>query len=416
MDELPGEREVARRPSERKALVEYIAASVGEQETDWLEWKRGYDLTTPKGRASTAKHLLGFANRMPQDAARHAGGHGYLLLGVEPGDLHGVDVHDSADIENWLRPYVGDAVRYDLAYVAAGEVHVLFFVVDPPSWGDPIHPLRKAFTADSKSMPDGVVYVRKPGKTEVAGSADIDRLVQRARRHELRLSLDVRARHSLTAPAMTDFTQAACAIYIRDRRAALMTDVPADAEIGYSYSTLSESRSPSAFEREIHRWADTTERIWPRFAAARNVATDPQWLHFEVVNDSDENYASVRVEVTLPFAGARVLPTDEDVWEQVGIAKEPAPWGGEHQRRMEELVPSPALGPTFDAVELSADVTRVGFLPIHVRPRSTHPVGGVVLMLGPDNAGDEFEVSWRVTSTSVRGDDAGTVTVVIAAG
>ena len=35
------------------------------QEKDWVEWKVGYDLTKNPGRASVAKHLIGFANRDP---------------------------------------------------------------------------------------------------------------------------------------------------------------------------------------------------------------------------------------------------------------------------------------------------------------------------------------------------------------
>src|SRR3954452_24898125 len=102
MNGIPGDSVVARRPSDRKALVEYIEATANLQETDWLEWKSGYDLTTPTGRASTARQIIGFANRMPDQAERHADGYAYLVLGVEAGKFQGMPVHDSADIENWL--------------------------------------------------------------------------------------------------------------------------------------------------------------------------------------------------------------------------------------------------------------------------------------------------------------------------
>lgn len=51
--------------------------------------------------------------------------------------------HDPADIETWLRRYVGENVRYDVHYVDAGDAKILFITVDPPRWGDDIHTMRK---------------------------------------------------------------------------------------------------------------------------------------------------------------------------------------------------------------------------------------------------------------------------------
>jgi hypothetical protein len=73
---------------------------------------------------------------MPDIAARNAGGYAYLLLGVEPGAYRGMPVHDSADVENWLRPYLGDKVLYDVHYVTVDGRSVLFVTVDPPRSGD----------------------------------------------------------------------------------------------------------------------------------------------------------------------------------------------------------------------------------------------------------------------------------------
>jgi hypothetical protein len=98
----PDFTKLARRPTERLAIVPHVFATTSLQETEYLEWKIGYDLSAKTGVAGISKHLTGFANRDFGQAARHAGGHAYLLLGVEPGNLAGVPVWDSADIENWL--------------------------------------------------------------------------------------------------------------------------------------------------------------------------------------------------------------------------------------------------------------------------------------------------------------------------
>jgi hypothetical protein len=124
----------ARRPSERVAIVEYIYATPSLQEADYLEWKTGYDLSKRPGAAATARQLVGMANRDTAHAMRHADGHAYVLLGVEPGSLSGVPEWDSADIEKWLTPFIGPDLRYDADYVSV-EGHpdqVLFLTIDPP--------------------------------------------------------------------------------------------------------------------------------------------------------------------------------------------------------------------------------------------------------------------------------------------
>lgn len=103
-----------RQPLDRQALVRWVRDTPGLQEPDWLEWKRGYDLSRKAGRATSAKHLIGLANRDPGPAARHVNGVGVLLLGVEPGNCPGIEEHDSADLETWLRPFLGEKVVFDI--------------------------------------------------------------------------------------------------------------------------------------------------------------------------------------------------------------------------------------------------------------------------------------------------------------
>jgi hypothetical protein len=81
-----------RRPSERLALVEYIASSPTLQENEHLEWKSGYDLGKRPDAGEVAKQLVGFANRDPARAQRQTGGFAYVLLGIEPGAVTGVPV------------------------------------------------------------------------------------------------------------------------------------------------------------------------------------------------------------------------------------------------------------------------------------------------------------------------------------
>jgi hypothetical protein len=80
------------------ALVAHVHRAHPKNETDWLEWKTGLDLTSAAGRFEVARQILGFANRDPDVARRHAGGLAYLILGIEPGNPCGQSLIDNADL------------------------------------------------------------------------------------------------------------------------------------------------------------------------------------------------------------------------------------------------------------------------------------------------------------------------------
>ncbi|MFE9679503.1 hypothetical protein ACFYO5_36270 [Streptomyces sp. NPDC006259] len=75
------------------------------------------DVSKADGAFTVSKAILGFANRMPDVAAQWAGGHAYLLVGVEEEALHGVATHDIEKVDTWLGRYIGDFDRYQFTYV-----------------------------------------------------------------------------------------------------------------------------------------------------------------------------------------------------------------------------------------------------------------------------------------------------------
>lgn len=164
-----------------EALVYAVAAGDVADENEALEWKRKLDLSKRPQRAQTARQLIGFANRDPADALRWFGGHACLLLGVEPGEVTGMHRVDSAVLDDRLRPYTGDRLRWSGHYVAAGDRHVLALVVDAPRRRDPVYQLQKGSADESgRELPAGTVFVRKGGRTVRADEADIERLLDRA--------------------------------------------------------------------------------------------------------------------------------------------------------------------------------------------------------------------------------------------
>ncbi len=164
-----------RRPSERLALVEYVASTPALQESEHLEWKSGYDLSRRPDAGKLAKQLIGFANRDPARSQRLFEGYAYVLLGVEAGAVQGVPVWDSADIESWLSRFVPPELVYDVYYVKVGGTDVLFLEIEPPG---PVHAIYclKASTGDEEfTLGEGTIYVRRGGKTEVANAAEVSR-------------------------------------------------------------------------------------------------------------------------------------------------------------------------------------------------------------------------------------------------
>lgn len=100
-----------------------------------VEWKRQGDAKDKKWRAEVAKQVLGFANRDPEVATTWFGGCAYVLVGVAPGVLNGSPVHDAAQIESWLAPYVGrvpNGSEWNTAYVELDGKAVLVLTVEPP--------------------------------------------------------------------------------------------------------------------------------------------------------------------------------------------------------------------------------------------------------------------------------------------
>lgn len=162
-----------RGPGARKALIEAILdAPSSEQETEWLEWKSSVALDQKAWQGEIATHVIGFANREPTRARQVVGGHAYLLLGAEPGNLNGVVVFDPADLESWIARYTGrsEGPRWEPHYTSVDGKDVLVIEIDAPQAGDPIFALRKTFQdPGGNTIPDGTVFIRRHGKTVVGG-------------------------------------------------------------------------------------------------------------------------------------------------------------------------------------------------------------------------------------------------------
>ncbi|MET8299158.1 hypothetical protein ABZ729_15575 [Streptomyces sp. NPDC006678] len=98
------------RLDQKQALITAAYRAGAADEVGWLEWKSHLDLTDRRSFFTIAKAVLGFANRMPDRALRNAEGHGYLLVGVEPGQARGIEEIDSVELYRNLEGYLGSDI------------------------------------------------------------------------------------------------------------------------------------------------------------------------------------------------------------------------------------------------------------------------------------------------------------------
>jgi hypothetical protein len=172
-------------------LVGMVAAAGSAVETTELEWKREWDFGSRPRRADLARHIIGFANRDPDRAAKLFDGHAFLFIGVEPGGYGQAPRLDPADISQSLSGYTGSDVFWHPVYVTSDQHEVLVIVVDPPRWGDPIRSLERGSLdpTSGRELRAGTVFVRRPGTTVAADGTDLARLRARAESPTPRLAV-----------------------------------------------------------------------------------------------------------------------------------------------------------------------------------------------------------------------------------
>ena len=411
----------ARKPSERVAIVEHIYATPNLQETDYLEWKTGYDLSKRPGAAATARQLIGMANRDTAHAMRHTDGHAYILLGVEPGNLSGVPEWDSADIEKWLTPFVGPDLRYDAYYVRVEgrSGHVLFLTIDPPREGDPIYNSSRSSRdpVTSKSLDAGTIYVRHGSNTAPAKPDDLKRLSARLATgsSDHHLAIEVQPSPE-TVLRRLDVCKEAIEGYARGRYNELLGTRWSQKNASMQSITVfkgmvGESRTRERFEQEVESYRKALEEKLPDILYARSVAHNFNLLPLSIVNSTNGTFAGVKVELWIPNALAIC------VWERERSGDlhppvEPIPYG--EKTMMSELSHGPYIDlhtpgltsliephwiPTYHETD---EYFHIVFVDEEVRAEGRRTLPDIWLMLDHE-APDKLSIRWRQQQRRRRG-------------
>lgn len=163
-------------------LVDAVLSADSSDESRAIEWKSQYaNLLAPEAGFAIGRAVLGMANRPVTVARPHFEGVGYVLVGVEPGQLHGQIVPDSATVTNSIGRYAGNSwPLWDARTVSVRGHQILIVTVEPPRPGDRIALLQKSFQpARGSEVAEGTIFIRQSGFTDRAKKQDIEQLQER---------------------------------------------------------------------------------------------------------------------------------------------------------------------------------------------------------------------------------------------
>jgi hypothetical protein len=417
-------------------------------ETEWLEFKAGTDPTSKDGRAALAKAIVAFANRDPERAGRWLGGYAVVLVGIEPGSVSGTVPVDPAQIHDGVQSLIAEpAPAWDLSYVTYGETQILVITVAPPRHGDPVYCIGKS----SGVVQDGNIYVRKPGKSSPASSADVRRLVERVGgllRPELDIAVTV-AGASGYAVAKAVWHGSELDGWVSDRRARLLEPLieeekkkarqlqaplslslsrfALDAGIAResirSFTETPEPRTPEQYREEVDTYLSECRAMLPHLATKVSTALLPA-MKWVVVNRTLHNLEGVEVRVHVegevyyrpkdpqkPSIVKR-LPRAPRLWGPVPI---PNPYDNLAIRGATFPSPPRAYIPDLrprPIIEHGGSVT-VTFPEVHLRPEAEVVLDREhVLVLGETQDGP-LRATWIATATNVSGTASGELQIEV---
>jgi hypothetical protein len=434
-------RKNPRNHADFKRLVHAIRHASKADETIWLEWKSDLELDPAdkgdkSGRAHVARAIIGFANRMPDDAGRFAQGHGILMVGVGPEGMPGVRPHDITELVRWITPYVGNEIGWMPTYVEAegenGPVAVLIVTVDPPEWGDPIHCMRKEAPSKTrdKSIPEAAIFVRtNEGVTRPARARDIDALTRRIQHRQPTMELAVEVIGGSIQPlsctdedidSWLDAEREAALESLNEflaRRPGRSTDRHLFASLhAYALTTIPEERSVEQYRHQVEQHL---LKCRTQLAAAVHEAAAARVLPvtLRVLNQTDVNLENVQVELYVP-GEVQALEVGSDRLasnEHFPRALPALPHYGSVARAL-PIAFSPGLpaARTFTPSQtihiVNGGSATIHLPPVHLRPRRHADLEAFVLVAAVGETGPTT-AEWSATCTNQDGVVTGQVEI-----
>lgn len=421
-------RAVRSRDAQCGLLRAIVEAPPTEQETHWLEWKGRHDLVSLHARATIAKGVLGFANRLPSKAAQQFEGTGYLVIGAEPGGALGVEPVDIAKLEAGVRIYTGGGPTWRADYVDIDGVQVLLVTVEAPGAGDVIFATHKAFHPHEPTglkFDMGAIFVRRAASTEPASAQEIEQLSRRAvpdavpHQHSIDARVSRVNGRSLRRLRLDDDALSEAVERKRSELLAPLEQVGAPGTLDLmrvrsDRPPIGEHRSRAEYEAEVDSYLlkyrdGLVERI-----RARSVACGVGRLDLRVENPTDTNFEKVRIDMRVP-SGVGVVVNEEQAERDARDPVPPRPWGekrGIGAQLTGALFEPPVVHAAWKPF-IEYEPRRVCFTLSNLRPDGHERLDPIWLVLDLVT-GDELTFEWEATATNAAGRCRGQITVSLA--
>ncbi|MFI2315990.1 AlbA family DNA-binding domain-containing protein [Streptomyces sp. CB00072] len=313
-----------RTPLQLRTLVAAVKHAGSHDENDWIEWKSHYSLTEKQTKATLARHIIAMANRSVAKSSQAAKGCGYILVGVEPGEITGVTTIDLADLESGIRSYLGpNGPEWVPSYVTIEGKEVLVISVDPPKIGDPIHTLYKDFD----KYYAGMIFVRRTAQTVLAGPGEVLSLTQRAQASDDRQSLAVEVTgKQIEVPLWTWLEETLETMLEQQREAVESGKVRKNRTAQGMFLPNLDYRSDEDYVREAERYLSDYHDYLTDIAKQTYAQKGFGELQLILRNPQERSYQQVRVEVEVP-EGMSAFMGDDYSSKEFDAPRRPTPLG-----------------------------------------------------------------------------------------
>lgn len=248
--------------------------------------------------------------------------------------------------------------------------------------------------------------MRHGSSTDAPTAADIARLTARASavtsRLALRVKFDTTRLMVISDRVLSDEARDA---FMEAEVNDLHRTLPAPSVHRLDLIMDRDTRSRDEFLDEVDEYARAVRDQWPAIVVADHIEHERSRLVSVVVNDTDDNFEEVVLELTIPLDRRLVHARSRQAKALLRPPEPPSGWGGflwSALRGIEATSRSaPPPAPEFEEPEKGTTLVR--FPGLHVRPHTPHLLAPLFLALFPKLAGTTLSVRWRVTARNTSG-------------